>query len=94
MSYTKAELHRSEGRSKFESALTAAFTHHFATNSQYANVAEKNSPREYAHRFASAVLDCTGRNDGAAVRDACKALGIKNSYKAMHEFMDWKLLGE
>ena len=39
------------------------------------------------YRFLNAMKDGTYCNDGQAFRDACKVLGIKNTFKAVNAFM-------
>ena len=56
----------------------------------FSNVGQRvhnpGTPAELAEKFARGLLDGTAANDGPRVKRACKACGIKTTYKAIREY--------
>lgn len=56
----------------------------------FSNVGQRvhnpGTPAELAEKFARGLLDGTAANDGPRVKRACKACGIKTTYRAIREY--------
>lgn len=72
---------------KFVTTLTAEYIRLFQTP-QYASAAKLHTPASMAEKFTAGLALGTVQKDGEGVRNTCKALGIKNTYKAIKEFLD------
>jgi hypothetical protein len=72
---------------RFEATLAEQFEKLFQTL-DYARVAEKHTPAEYASLYTT-MLSSRRRADknGLAVKNTCMVLGIKNTYKDIEAFL-------
>ena len=72
-------------KEKFTQALAAEYAILFKTQ-EYAIAASRYTPEALAEKFTEGLLNGSAANDGDGVKRACKALGIKSTYKAIREF--------
>jgi hypothetical protein len=68
---------------KFIPTLTAEYVRLFQTP-EYAMAAARYSPEFMAVKMARGLLTGAASKDGEGIRNTCKALGIKHTYKAIH----------
>ncbi len=55
---------------------------------QYTAAARKHLPLGLAEKMVAGILDGTASIDGDGIKRTCKALGIKNTHKAIKEFLN------
>ncbi len=71
---------------KFKACLAQAYTELFKTP-KYAYAAARSTPQILADKMTDAFIRKTGSNKGDGIKAACKAWGIKTTYKSIHEFL-------
>lgn len=71
---------------KFQTALTEAYRALFQMP-DYTMVAARYTPEALAEKFTAGLLDGSASNDGDGVKRACKACGIKPTYKAIRQYL-------
>lgn len=72
---------------KFTSALESAYVDLFANDPEYAYSASRTTPKALASRMASLLMTGDANKEGEGIKRACKACGIKQTYKALSEFL-------
>jgi hypothetical protein len=72
---------------KFTQALEAAYVDLFANDPKYAFSASRITPKALASKMASSLMTGDANKDGDGVKRACKACGIKQTYKAISVFL-------
>lgn len=72
---------------RFWTILKDQFEQLFKNDPKYARVAEKNLPGDYAGKFIAGLKDGTADKEGSAVKNTCKALGLKHTYKAIRAYL-------
>jgi len=73
---------------KFTEALEAAYTDLFANNPKYSYSAYLTTPKALASKMSSHLMTGDANKDGEGVKRACKACGIKQTYKSISEFLN------
>jgi hypothetical protein len=73
---------------QFQAALEQAYTHLFATDPGYEAVSRRVTPLQLAERMVDAFQRGLGNKDGQGVINACRALGIKPTNKAINQFLN------
>jgi hypothetical protein len=73
---------------RFFVVLKDQFEYLFKNDPRYRVVAEKNLPSDYAGKFIQGLADGTADKDGTAIKNTCKALGLKCTYKAIQEYFN------
>jgi hypothetical protein len=76
-----------ENTTKFTNELEKAYTFLFKSDPEYAYSAARNTPRELAEKMAAAFLKGEANKDGAGIKLACKAIGIKQTMKAISAYL-------
>jgi hypothetical protein len=74
-------------RSQFVDELTRQYADLFANDARYASVAAKGSASELAQKMTAGLIAGSANKDGDGVRRACKALGVKSTWKAITAFL-------
>jgi hypothetical protein len=74
-------------RDRFIAALTTAYTDLFTNDPEYSYSAAKTNPADLAVKMTDGMLTGSA-NIGDGIKKACKALGIKPSYKAIREYLN------
>lgn len=77
-----------ENTTKFTNELEKAYAFLFKHDPEYAYSAARNTPRELAEKMAAAFLKGSANKDGAGIKMACKALGIKQTMKEIAAFLN------
>lgn len=72
---------------KFTAALESAYVDLFANDPEYAYSASRTTPQALASRMASLLVTADANKDGEGIKRACKACGIKQTYKAISAFL-------
>jgi hypothetical protein len=72
---------------KFTQALELAYVDLFANNPEYAYSASRTTPQALASKMASCLVTGDANKYGEGIRRACKACGIKQTYKAISAFL-------
>ena len=82
-------------RERFEAALCAAYIDLFETDPEYAYVrgrsivtGAQNSPEGLAARMTAGLANGSANKDGRGIRAACKAVGIKPTYKELRAYLN------
>ena len=71
---------------KFNQELASAYVKLFE-KPEYAFVAASKTPQELADKMTSAFIEGSASNDGDGIKMACKACGIKTTYKAINTYL-------
>ena len=71
----------------FINALTEHYTYLFENDLNYLVVASKYTPLDYAIKTVEGLIANTVCKEGKGVKSTCKQLKIKNTYKAIQEFL-------
>ena len=74
----------------FRAELEKQYTWLFATDPEYAYWAAHTTPPELALKVVRGLNNGTFNKDGKGIKRACKALGIKHTYVAIHAFLQEK----
>lgn len=72
----------------FMDHLTVAYRDLFATNAEYAYSAAHITPEALALKITDGLHIGAANKDGEGVKRACKACGIKQTYKAIQSFFN------
>ena len=75
---------------KFTSALESAYVDLFVNDPEYSYCASRTTPQTLALRMASLLITADANKDGEGIKRACKACGIKQTYKAISAFLQAK----
>ena len=71
----------------FESSLTEAYRTLFKTNPDYGYTASRISPEKLAAKMTIGLANGSANKDGYGIKQVCKLLGIKHTYKAIKEYL-------
>lgn len=74
-------------RERFRERLVTQYTALFQLP-QYAGAAHRFTPKEFADLAVRDLPLATFSKDGEAVRAVCALLGVKNTYKAIREYLN------
>ena len=74
-------------REKFINELTLAYEDLFKNDAEYAYSASKTTPKVLAEKMTVGLIGGTANHEGAGVKRACKAVGIKHTLKAIRQFL-------
>lgn len=74
-------------RDTFRAHLEAAYTDLFATDPEYAYVASRTTPAALAERMTASLEKGTANKDGEGIRRACRAVGIRHTYRAITAYL-------
>ena len=77
----------SSNRLKFELELTKAYQLLF-TGEDYAYAARLHTPQSLAVKMTAGLADGTANKDGDGIKMACKAVGIKHTYKDIRSYLN------
>jgi len=72
---------------KFTQALESAYLDLFANDPEYSYGAAVTTPQALALKMASHLVTGDANKDGEGIKRACKACGIKQTYKAISAFL-------
>ena len=76
----------STNRDRFKVFLVTDYTDLLHTPA-YAAAAAKHTPESLADAMIAGLANGSADKEGAPVKRACKALGIKHTYKALREYL-------
>lgn len=76
-----------QNQARFHLALQIAYKDLFANDPEYAYSASRCTPGTLADKMLAAFINGTGSNSGKGVARACKACGIKSTYKAINAYL-------
>jgi hypothetical protein len=71
----------------FELHLSRAYEDLFANDPEYQLAASRYRPSELACKMTLGLAKGDANKDGEGIRRACKAVGIKHTYKAIREYL-------
>jgi hypothetical protein len=74
----------------FESHLADAYKDLFANDPEYAYAVTRRhhvTPAELAHNMSKGLATGAANKDGEGIKRACKAVGIKHTYKAIQDYL-------
>lgn len=71
----------------FESHLVDAYKDLFANDPEYAYAASRVTPTELAYKMSVGLATGEANKDGEGIKRACKAVGIKHTYKAIRDYL-------
>ena len=75
-------------REKFKAELTAAYARLFESDPEtYGMARARYSPAELAAKMTAGLADGSANKDADGVRAACKACGIRNTYRDIKAFL-------
>ena len=72
----------------FESHLVDAYRDLFDNDPEYAYAASRTTPTELACKMAAGLATGAANKDGDGIKRACKAVGIKHTYKAIQHYLN------
>jgi hypothetical protein len=72
----------------FESHLVDAYKELFASDPEYAYAAARTTPARLARKMAAVLVTGAANKDGEGIKRACKAVGIKHTYKAIRDYLN------
>ena len=75
-------------KQQFLDALTTAYRELFASSSEYAYTAARISPEALAKKMTDGLHTGQANKDGEGIKRACKACGIKQTYKAIQAYFN------
>lgn len=75
-------------RERFQAELEKAYQDLFANDPEYAYARARTTPAALAAKMAAGLADSSANKDGAGIKRACKACGIKQTYKAIGEYFN------
>lgn len=73
---------------KLTQELEKAYSVLFETDSRFAYSKTITTPKELAAKMANGLASGSANKDGEGVKLACKACGIKNTYKDLRAFLN------
>lgn len=71
----------------FQTLLEARYVDLFATNPEYAYSAAHITPNALAVKMTAGLRSGAANKDGLAIKQVCKALGIKHTYTALQAYL-------
>jgi hypothetical protein len=72
---------------KFTQALELAYIDQFTNDPEYAYSAAVATPKALASKMASYLMTGDANKEGEGIKRACKACGIRQTYKAISAFL-------
>lgn len=75
-------------KEKFIEELEKAYSVLFETDSRFFYSKRVTTPLELAAKMANGLATGSANKDGEGVKIACKACGIKNTYKDLRAFLN------
>ena len=75
-------------RAIFELHLSDAYADLFANDPEYAYSAARCRPSELAYKMTLGLCKGEANTDGEGIKRACKAVGIKHTYKAISAYLN------
>lgn len=81
------EVEAPANRLKFEAELAKAYESLFISE-DYAYVARSHTPQSLAATMTAKLADGSASKHGKGVRMACKAVGIRHTYKAIKSYLN------
>lgn len=76
-----------ENTARFTNELEKAYAFLFKNDPEYAYSASRNTPQELAGKMTAAFLTGSANKDGAGIKLACKAIGIKQTMNEILAFL-------
>jgi hypothetical protein len=74
-------------RERFQAVLADAYRDLFANDPEYAYSARLTTPDALAAKMTIGLANGSANLDGAGIRRACKACGVRQTYKALRPFL-------
>jgi hypothetical protein len=71
----------------FATTLAKHYEYLFASNTDYAYAASRTNPTDLARKMTIGLSTGQASKDGDGIKLTCKELGIKNTYKAIREYL-------
>ncbi len=71
----------------FQNILTETYRDLFANDPEYAYSASRITPEALAEKMTAGLLTGSANKDGDGIKRTCKAVGIKQTYSAIREFL-------
>lgn len=82
------EIRMTTQKERFIKMLTIGFELEFKTNPKYVvHFRTNTNPKDFAEEIVDGLIAGTASKDGECVQSTRRALGIKNTYKAIKEFL-------
>jgi hypothetical protein len=78
----------SGNRLRFELELAKAYELLFTTKEDYAYAARLHTPQSLAAKMTAGLADGSANKDGDGIKMACKAVGIKHTYKEIQPYLN------
>lgn len=75
-------------KQRFEDTLSAIYRELFITDPNYSYSAQTISPEALAHKMTDGLHKGSANKDGEGIKRTCKAMGIKQTYKAIQAFFN------
>jgi hypothetical protein len=75
-------------KTKFCLALECAYTDLFRTDPEYGFSASRTTPGALAAKMTAGLVTGSANKDGEGIKRACKACGIKQTYKAIKTYLE------
>ena len=76
----------STNRERFKVFLVTTYAELFQTP-DYAMAAARHTPESLAEKMIAGLIDGTADKDGDGIKRACRALGLKHTYKTIREYL-------
>lgn len=73
---------------KFEHELTKAYEKLFAVDARYSFVSKSYTPQSLAAKMTAGLASKTSSKDSDGVKTACKAVGIKHTWKEIIPYLN------
>jgi len=74
-------------KEKFTHHLEVAYIDLFKNNPEYAYSASMTTPKALTEKMSNWLITGGANKDGDGIKHACKACGIKQTYKAISEYL-------
>lgn len=75
-------------RERFIAALEGAYRDLFVNDPKYAYAASRTTPEALAVKMTDSLASGSANLDGEGIKRACKACGVKQTYKALRSFLN------
>lgn len=75
-------------KEKFTEELERAYAVLFETDSRFAYSKRVTTPKDLAFKMANGLASGSANKEGEGIKLACKACGIKNTYKDLRTFLN------
>lgn len=72
---------------KFIQTYSEFLAERFISDISYATAAQFTTPEAMAKKMTAGLLAGTASKEGYAIKDTCKVLRIKQTYKAIQEYL-------